>query len=241
VRGLSREFVRNFARELVIVFTREGDKRMKTVAIISMKGGCSKTTLATNLAGTLPGKTALIDLDPQGSAVAWATFRTKSGIDPHVSAARCTGQELGAMVDKARRNGVDWLVIDTSPRSDADVLAAAKHADLILTPTLVGIFDVKAVKVTLGLLDGFQVPKFVVLSKVRHWLFGFGQRAGRAAEAVKRYGGTLADVSLPDAVTFEEAAAGGKTAYEYDGRSNAGRQILALRDFAIASVGAQHA
>ena len=47
---------------------------MKTVAVISQKGGAGKTTLALHLAvaAELAKKTAVIsDLDPQASATGW--------------------------------------------------------------------------------------------------------------------------------------------------------------------------
>ena len=51
---------------------------MFTVALISRKGGAGKTTLACGIA--VAGErarltTALVDLDPQGSASAWASLR----------------------------------------------------------------------------------------------------------------------------------------------------------------------
>ena len=47
---------------------------MKVVAIISQKGGAGKTTLAVHLAAAAAKaghKSAVIDLDPQGTAASW--------------------------------------------------------------------------------------------------------------------------------------------------------------------------
>ena len=51
----------------------QGDA-MKTIAIISQKGGAGKTTLSVHLAtaAALAGhNAAIIDLDPQGTAASW--------------------------------------------------------------------------------------------------------------------------------------------------------------------------
>ena len=51
---------------------------MKTVAIVSQKGGSGKTTIAVHLAvcAERTGKVAaIIDLDPQASAVEWHSRR----------------------------------------------------------------------------------------------------------------------------------------------------------------------
>lgn len=50
---------------------------MRRVIILNAKGGCGKTTIATNLASCYAtrSKTALIDYDPQGSSLQWLRAR----------------------------------------------------------------------------------------------------------------------------------------------------------------------
>jgi chromosome partitioning protein len=53
---------------------------MKTISILSQKGGAGKTTLAINLAGAAEAaglRTVIIDLDPQASAKVWHDHRGK--------------------------------------------------------------------------------------------------------------------------------------------------------------------
>jgi Mrp family chromosome partitioning ATPase len=55
---------------------------MKTVAIISQKGGAGKTTVAIHLAVAAEQhglRTAVFDLDPQASATSWADRRKTCG------------------------------------------------------------------------------------------------------------------------------------------------------------------
>jgi chromosome partitioning protein len=51
---------------------------MQKILVASSKGGCGKTTIATNLAGafaTQGKRTVLVDADPQGSSLRWAERR----------------------------------------------------------------------------------------------------------------------------------------------------------------------
>ena len=61
---------------------------LRTLALISQKGGSGKTTLALALAAAHElggGQAAVIDLDPQGSATVWG--RLREGVPPVVIAA----------------------------------------------------------------------------------------------------------------------------------------------------------
>jgi len=66
---------------------------MKTVAVISQKGGAGKTTIAIHLAvaSSLDNKnTAIIDLDPQASSAKWSDRRLQlSDVPVVLSAVMC--------------------------------------------------------------------------------------------------------------------------------------------------------
>ena len=75
---------------------------MFTVAIISQKGGAGKTTLALNLAvaAECAGQAALlVDLDPQGSASAWA--QSRDAATPVVTAIQA--HALPSTLDRAQQ------------------------------------------------------------------------------------------------------------------------------------------
>ena len=59
---------------------------MQRIIVINTKGGCGKTTIATNLASLYAGQgfvTALMDYDPQGSSTRWLKLRPKDKQDVH--------------------------------------------------------------------------------------------------------------------------------------------------------------
>jgi chromosome partitioning protein len=87
---------------------------MKIIAIISQKGGAGKTTLAVHLAAAAAKaghKSAVIDLDPQGTAASWGDRRVAE--EPEVISGQAV--RLPALLDAARENGAGFLVLDTAP------------------------------------------------------------------------------------------------------------------------------
>ena len=112
---------------------------MKTVAMISQKGGSGKTTVAVHLAvcAELAGKrSAIIDLDPQASALEWGNRRQAE--TPEV--VRATPEQLAGLLKLARANEADIAIIDTAPHSDRAATIAAGLADVILIPCRPGSF-----------------------------------------------------------------------------------------------------
>src|SRR5215472_14085842 len=106
---------------------------MKTVAVISQKGGSGKTTLSLHLAveAEIAGRaTAIIDLDPQSSAALWKDSREAEG--PVVVSSQAS--RLEQVLEAAGKHGVALAIIDTAPHSESAALAAARASDLVLIP-----------------------------------------------------------------------------------------------------------
>ena len=197
---------------------------MKTVAIISQKGGAGKTTLALHLAvaGHLAGyDTGLIDLDPQGTAETWGTWRNDE--PPAVIGAKAA--TLSRTLDKASKAGVDLVIIDTPPLAQAEARAAAEAADLVLVPCQLRIFDLDAIKVTAGLLKSSNKPAFVVFNRTP-------SRApnlyAQGVEAVGGMGMQTAPLMLVERAAYHHAEQEGKAAQELDGTSKAALEIAEL-------------
>ena len=102
---------------------------MKTIAIISQKGGSGKTTLGVHLAvcAELNGKnTVIIDLDPQASAATWK--RSRKDETPDVLEA-----QLNAMMISVSREVV--VVADSSKfqRRSLSLIAPLDRVHKIVT------------------------------------------------------------------------------------------------------------
>src|SRR5688500_14721445 len=100
---------------------------MKTLAVISQKGGVGKTTLATALAvaaGRDGKQVAVFDLDPQASATFW--YDTREAETPAV--ASVAPARLEHILIAARQGGCDLAVIDTPPFAKDIAFEAAQFA-----------------------------------------------------------------------------------------------------------------
>ena len=117
---------------------------MTLIAVCQLKGGCGRSTIATNLAVGLDA--CLVDADPpQYSAAAWGAVR---GVN--VLAVR-NHREL---VDRVPLLG--WVVVDCPPRAAEMTRAALALADIALIPVTPGVGDLWAVQDLLPIIEEAQ-------------------------------------------------------------------------------------
>lgn len=196
---------------------------MKTIAIVSRKGGAGKTTLAVHLAvaASIKGKeTAIIDLDPQASAAGWGDSRAAS--TPAVVSAQAA--RLSKVLETAIALGADLAIIDTAPHSETAALAAIRAADLILIPCRPAILDLRAIGDTIDLVNLAKKTATVVLNAVPPR----GALADEAIEAIKGYGVAVAPVRVSQRAAFVHSLTAGQTAQEYEPDGKAAEEIQQL-------------
>ena len=104
-----------------------------TIALVNPKGGTGKTTIAIHLATSAHRdgrRTALVDADPQGSALDWSR-RTPKGYDGPDVQNLGRKRTLSAAVGQA---GGDAVIIDAPARLDTQTGRVLTNADLALVP-----------------------------------------------------------------------------------------------------------
>ena len=205
---------------------------MKTIAIISQKGGAGKTTVAVHLAVEAESQgfsVALFDLDPQASASSWADKRSLDR--PAVVSAQAA--RLPALLEQARSQNADLVIIDSAPNADSASLAAARAADLILIPCRPAAFDLDAIGTTLSLAAVAAKPAWVLLNAVPPQ----GKLGQEAQEALTASNVKVVDTLLHHLVAFSHSVNDGRTASEYDPKSKAGAEITALCNWVFAQTG----
>lgn len=190
---------------------------------MARKGGAGKSTLAVALAvqhELAGGRAVVVDLDPQGSATAWAALREADG--PVVVAAQA--RRLQPVLDAARRGGADLVVIDTAPALADAALAAARAADLALIPCRPALADLAAILGSLDVCRDAGVPAHVVLNAAP----AQGQLVDQARTALSEQGADLAPVSIGQRVAHVHAFAAGLVAAELEPAGKAAQEIAAL-------------
>ena len=206
---------------------------MKTIAIISQKGGAGKTTLAVHLAVAAEQhkrSAAIIDLDPQASATSWKDLRTDQ--QPAVVSAQPT--RLAQVLATAKEHGARFAFIDTAPHSESAALAAARAADLIIIPCRPAILDLRAISSTVDLVKIAKKPACIVFNAVP----ARGTLANEATIAVQMYELPIVPVRIGQRAAYVHALTLGLTAAEYEPDGKAAEEIRVLYKWTCRHVGA---
>ncbi len=114
---------------------------MRHIMVLNPKGGCGKSTLATNLASYYAKqgkKVALADYDPQESSLDWLAQRPAAR--PQITG--LAGHKDGL---KHLARDTDVVIIDAPARSHGKELTnLLHHAETILIPVLPSLIDMRA-------------------------------------------------------------------------------------------------
>jgi cellulose biosynthesis protein BcsQ len=197
---------------------------MNVVVFASRKGGSGKSTLAAHLAAHAhkPSRPfLLIDADPQGSLTLWRHLRKRDDL-PLKTAQR----GIADIVKAAKRDGTEWVFIDTAPNMSASVTEAIRAATLVIIPCRPGLFDLEAIKDTVEYAREARKPFAVVINAAPP------RRQDVEAPAVAHARKTLAELHIPvwggqitQRAAFSLALEEGEGAKEYDADSYAAAEI----------------
>ena len=114
---------------------------MRHIMVMNAKGGCGKSTLATNIASFFADagySVGLADYDPQRSSLDWLERRPDNR--PSIAAVAAFDEGL-----KRAPRTADFLIIDAPARSHGTELTElVKHAETIVVPVLPSPIDMQA-------------------------------------------------------------------------------------------------
>ena len=169
----------------------------RTVLVANAKGGCGKTTLATNLAAWFANQgtaTALMDFDPQASSSYWLKLRPAnaapiSGIAAH---GRVSSTETRSFRNRLPR-GVQRVVVDSpAGLSGTELFHRVIEADLILVPILPSPIDIHSAA---NFIREIEISG--ILREKTKQLLVIGNRVRRNTIMFNRLNQFLSDLGLP--------------------------------------------
>lgn len=121
---------------------------MRKIVVLNTKGGCGKSTIATNLAAwhAISGfNTTLMDYDPQGSSMRWLTHRdeTRVRINGVAAAGRSSGVTRSWQLRVPMQT--EALIVDTPAGLEPQRLTEiTRNAHAIVVPVLPSDIDIHA-------------------------------------------------------------------------------------------------
>jgi chromosome partitioning protein len=203
---------------------------MRVMSVMNLKGGSSKSTTVVHASVEAVRRglrVLIVDTDdPQYSASMWA--RARGGDTPAIIAA--PAGKLAGVLNKARADGFDLVLIDTSPRLGPNAVDVARLSDRVIVPVKPDPFDLLAVQETLEVIKREQTQALLFLSccppnapevaQTRAVLVASGLPVAAASIGLRR--------------TFTRAVLTGKSAAEYEPKGKAAAEMAALMNEVLA-------
>ncbi len=195
---------------------------MHTILVINSKGGSGKTTLTTNLASYFANRnirTAILDCDPQGSALQWLRQRSPSFVTIHgASAAPASGAMALHSHKKWVPENTETLIIDAPAGiKGLQLKELVRRSGFILIPVSPSPIDIHATAdfiKDLFLIGGARISNAkiaVIANRVRRYSSSY--------EPLERF---LTALKLPfltrisDSDNYIEAVGSGMGVFEMD-------------------------
>lgn len=121
---------------------------MQRITVINVKGGCGKTTIATNLASAYANQglnTTLIDYDPQGSSMYWLNLRPSEQAEINGIAAYPSNRTVTRSFQLQLPLGTERVIVDTpAGLKGLDLVDQLNGTHSILIPVLPSSIDTHA-------------------------------------------------------------------------------------------------
>lgn len=149
---------------------------MRHIMVMNAKGGCGKSTLATNIAAYFATEgygVALADYDPQRSSLDWLDRRPENR--PEIIGLEAYSEGL-----RRAPRSADYLIIDAPARSHGPELTnLVRHAETIVVPVLPSTIDMQASDrfidelKSVGKIERKEAKIAVVANRVREYTLIF--------------------------------------------------------------------
>ncbi len=154
--------------------------QVRRILVINAKGGCGKSTLATNLAGYYGGRAALIDHDPQGSSMQWLSLRDEERPPVHGVAAFRQSAGVTRSFQMRMPERVDRVILDAPAGVHGlQLIELVREVDTLLIPVQPSPIDIHAAS--------RFIADLLLVAKVRNRAIRVGVVANRVKANTRVY------------------------------------------------------
>lgn len=196
---------------------------MKTIVLVTQKGGSGKSTLCASLAVAAQEsgqKVCILEIDKQSTLSQWARDRTQQA--PEVG--QVTADKLAATVNRIAAAGeYDCVFIDTPGVDSPGTHEAIRVADLCLIPCRPTPVDLRGISPTLAAIHRLEKDFAFVLNQTPARSYRV-----RDTEEGLRVLGVLAEVRMVLRNDHQDAMGQGKGVTELDSEGQAAAEIRQL-------------
>jgi chromosome partitioning protein len=195
---------------------------MQIITVASQKGGAGKTTIAVHLAVAAIKrglKVRILDGDPQGSAVVWATVRKDNDLVRPVQP-----RQLADALQEAKKDRIGLVIIDAPPAAGPESADLIGLANLVLIPVRPSVFDLAAAQKTVNLVKLDQSAAMLVISAAPLR----APEIALARDALAGSGVPVAKTVIHDRRPFSRAIQTGRAVGEFEPEGKAAKEIDAL-------------
>ena len=187
------------------------------IAVINQKGGTGKTTLSMNLAAGLSRRadTVVIDLDPQGSSMQWASM----GSVPYPATIKQINGNWDARTLHRNYQAFRHMVLDCPPSLESHAsLQALRACDVALIPVLPSPVDLWAsMKLPQEIEEARKVNPKIQAFLVLNQLEPRSALSSAMRDALIEFGMPVLDAGLRRRAAYRNAALEGFSVYQMGG------------------------
>lgn len=199
------------------------------IAVLNMKGGSGKSTVATNLARGLQdhGSVCIVDADPQGTALRWDNANPDDADLPGVFAA---SMPLDKRIPQLAQ-GWDYVVIDGAAKAKDRTRQSVQAADVVLIPVRPSGADIWASEWLVGVIrnrqrmSGRPAAAFVISQQI------VGTNlAGEIGGVLEQYEVPVLEGRTSQRVAYAEALSVGSTVLDMEPNGKAAEEVRTLTE-----------